>query len=129
MYLLARLVSSYCLTVFVRVMLSSSVNVLPDMQHTTRSPPSSTKPNPFHSASLQTADFLGIPLFWFVVRFSSRGSIPRLTLSQSYLTHDYLVSSSGPTLCPYRVGTRMPETYIPLHVRKNETSHSEKRRM
>jgi hypothetical protein len=45
-----------------------------------------------------------------------------LALSQSYLTHDYLVSSSGLALCPYGVGAHMHEISLHLHVRKNETS-------
>jgi hypothetical protein len=107
---------------FVRVMFSLSAVVLPDMQHTAHGPPSSSKPNPFHSRGRQTSRLLGIHLPWLVVRFSSRGLIPRTTRSQSYLTHDYLVSSSGLALCPYGVGTRMHEISIHLHVRKNETS-------
>ena len=85
-YLLARLVSSFCLTVFARVMFSLSVVVLPDIQHIAHGPPSSTKPNPFRSAGRQTSHLLGVPLLGLVVRFSSRGLIPRITLSQPYLT-------------------------------------------
>lgn len=69
---------------------SLSVDVLPDIQHPAHGPPSSTKPNPFHSACHQTSHLLGIHILWFVVRFSSRRLIPRITLSHSYLTHDYL---------------------------------------
>jgi hypothetical protein len=69
-------------------MFSLSVDVLPDMQHIAYGPPSSTKPNPFHSAGRQTSHLLGIHLPWLVVRFSSHGLIPHITLSQSYLTHD-----------------------------------------
>jgi hypothetical protein len=72
------------------------------------------KPNPFHSASRQTSHPHGMHLHWLVVRFFS--------LSQSYLTHDYLVSSSGLGLCPYGAGTRFHEISIHLHVHKNQTS-------
>lgn len=128
-YILARSVPSFCLTMFVRVMFSFSVDVLPDMQHTTDGPASSTKPNSFHSGGRQTSYLLGIHLPWLVVRCSSRGIIPRITLSQSYLTHDYLVLSSGLASCPYGVDTRMHEISIHLHVRKEWNTHSERRRM
>ena len=104
-------------------MFSLSIDVLPDMQDIADGPASSTKPNPFHSAGHQTSHLHGIHLHWLVVCFFfSRGLIPRITLSQSFLTHDYLVSSSGLALCPYGVGTRFHEISIHLHVRKNETS-------
>lgn len=63
------------------------------MQHIAHGPPSSTKPNPFRSAGRQTSHLLSVQLLGFVVRFSSRGLTPHITLSQSYLTHDYLISS------------------------------------
>lgn len=107
---------------FVRVIFFVSVDVLPDMQHFAHGTPSSTNPNPFHSAGHQTSHLLGIHLLWLVVRFSSRNLIPRITLSQPFLTHDYLVSSSELALCPYGIGTRIHEISIHLHVSKNETS-------